>query len=161
MGQVTIYTDGSAVNKTNSKGGYGIVLINGSVRKFIGGSFYNTTSARMELRGVIEGLKKCKPGESVVVWCDNQYVVNTLEKGWLFRWNIQKWRNRANVDLLKQLLAQWTRLERRVKFKWLRGHDGHEWNEEADRLASFGANREVQVMDLELEELLKQKNRKK
>jgi ribonuclease HI len=144
---ITIYSDGSCVNSTGEKGGYGIVFINGSIRTFSGGSYSNTTSARMELLGAIRGLQKCKVGDRVELWCDNQYVVNTIEKGWLFKWSLEKFSNRKNSDLLKMLLNEYIRLERKVKFKWLRGHDNNNGNEVADLLARMGANSDKIIFD--------------
>lgn len=144
---IVIYTDGSCNNGTGNSGGYGIVMVNGTVKKYCGGSYINTTSARMELLGVIRGLAKCEVGDRVEVYCDNSYVVNTIDKGWIFRWSIQNFKQRKNKDLLKQLLAQYNRLERRVKLKWIRGHNGHEYNELADQLAYRGAHRETKIKD--------------
>lgn len=147
MGLVQIWTDGSANNHTGNKGGYGIVLVNGSVKHYCGGCYINTTSARMELMGIVKGLEKCTPGDQVVVYCDNQYAVNSLAKKWIFRWEKQGWDGRKNGDLLKQLLEQYRRLEGKVKLKWVRGHNGNEYNEIADALASRGASRSVMIKD--------------
>lgn len=147
MGLVQIWTDGSANNGTGDKGGYGIVIVNGSTKYYSGGRYVNTTSARMELLGIIKGLEKCKLGERVVVYCDNQYAVNCLQKRWIFRWEKQGWRNRRNGDLLVRLLSQYHRLNKQVTLKWIRGHSGNEHNELADALAHRGANRSTVVRD--------------
>ena len=153
MAKITIYTDGSAVNKGNGcgdKGGYGIVFINGAIRYFCGGSYQNTTSARMELLACLRGLQKCRVGDDITIWSDSQYVVNCFDKGWIFRWAIQKFKNRYNSDLLKDILNEYNRLECKVKFKWLRGHNGHEMNELADKLAKRGATRKQYFIDLKM-----------
>lgn len=145
--KVIIYCDGSCNNKTGQKGGYGIVIINGHIKTFMGGSYVETTSARMELLGAIRALQKCNVGDRVELWCDNEYVVNTIRQGWIFKWSIEQFRNRKNADLLRMLLAEYNRLERRVEFKWLRGHEGHEGNELADELARRGGMREEIIVD--------------
>ncbi len=156
--QITIYTDGSANNGTHDKGGYGIVFINGTVKQYAGGSYYNTSSARMEVKGVVEALKKCKIGDNVTIFCDNEYAVNSLDKGWVFKWALEGWkekgRTRKNADLWKQFLVEYNRLERKVKMRWVRGHakieDHNYYNHVADILASRGANRETKIKDLNL-----------
>ena len=84
----------------------------------------SSTNNRMELTAAIKGLEATPSGAEVTVWSDSEYLVKTMTQGW---------RRRANVDLwgrLDQLAAS-----HRVRWEWVRGHDGHPWNEEADRLA--------------------------
>lgn len=149
MNSVVIYTDGSCNNHDHSRGGYGLVVIRGDeIRQYCGGSYFNTTSARMELTGVVRGLEKVKEGEFVKVYCDNQYVVHSLEKGWIFKWQMQNFRARKNCDLLKLLLKQYTRLKGQVVFEWVRGHNGDEYNEIADQLAAMGAQKDKKIKDI-------------
>ncbi len=156
--QITIYTDGSANNGTHDKGGYGIVIINGTVKQFAGGSYFNTTSARMEIKSIIEALKKCKIGDNIELFSDNEYCVHALEKGFVFKWALDSWKEkgkeRKNADLWKQFLVEYNRLERKVKMRWVRGHakieDHNYYNHVADILANRGANREIKIRDLNL-----------
>lgn len=147
MNSIEIWTDGSANNATNSKGGYGIVMVNGSVKQFCGGSYNNTTSARMELMGVIKALEKCEPGNKVKVYCDNRYVVDSLMQRWAFKWASENWKGRKNKDLLKKLLDQYHRLNGKVTLLWVKGHNNNPYNELADRLACMGANSETIFQD--------------
>ena len=148
MAHITIYTDGSALNETNNKGGYGIVLINGSIKCYCGGQYYNTTSARMEILGIIRALQKCNKGDDVLIYCDNEYAVNALKKRWVFRWNDTNFRGKKNKDLWKQFLKEYHRLDQRVILQWLRGHDGDKYNEMADQLARQGSKKKLSVKDL-------------
>ena len=78
--EVAIYTDGAAKGNPG-KGGYGIVLLSGKLRKELSKGFRLTTNNRMELLAVIvslEALKK-KP-ESVIIYSDSKYVVDAVEK---------------------------------------------------------------------------------
>lgn len=149
MAKIIIHTDGSACNSTHDRGGYGIVLINGVVKQFAGGQYTQTSSGRMELMAVVQGLKKCKVGDEVEVYSDNRYVVNTLAEGWLFRWVAENFSGRKNRDLLKQLHEQYLRLEKRVTLNWNLGHSGILYNEVADRLATIGSKREKIIVDRE------------
>lgn len=147
MAEITIYTDGSANNATHAKGGYGIVIINETVRQFCGGSYINTSSARMEVLAIVRALKKCKVGDIVTIYSDNEYAVNTLEKGWIFKWEKDNFRGRKNRDLWRDFLIEYERLYKMVHLKWIRGHAGYEYNELADKLARMGANREKIIDD--------------
>lgn len=149
---IEIFTDGSCCNHTHDRGGYGIVFINGTVKQYCGGSYYNTSSSRMEILAIIKALEKCALGDGVTIWSDNEYCVNTLEKGWVFKWSLENWKNRKNADLWKRFLLEYTRLERRVKLRWVRGHDKIQehnyYNHVADILATKGANRTIKIKDL-------------
>ena len=84
---IKIYTDGSAKGNPGP-GGYGIVLLsNDGHRKEVAKGFRKTTNNRMELLSVIVALEmlKVKPME-VVVFSDSKYVVDAVEKKWLFNW---------------------------------------------------------------------------
>lgn len=162
MAKVEIWTDGSCNNHTHNSGGYGIVMVTDGntgdfvpglahrfspVRQFCGGSYLNTTSARMELLGIVRGLQKCQAGDDVIVYCDNQYAVHSVSKGWIFKWEQQNFRARKNCDLLKLLLKEYKRLNGRVTLEWVRGHNGNKFNELADHLASQGGNRDKKIKD--------------
>ena len=86
MPQVTIYTDGSALGNPG-KGGYGAVLLSPPYRKEMSAGYKMTTNNRMELLAVIVALEALKfDGTDVTLYSDSQYVVNAVEKGWLFGW---------------------------------------------------------------------------
>jgi ribonuclease HI len=147
---ITLFTDGSCHNHTGTRGGYGIVMIvnNKTIQQYCGGRYDQTTSPRMEILSVIRGLEKCQVGDRVEVWNDCQYVIKCFTEGWIFRWSLTNFAGRTNADLLKLLLDEFTRLERKVKFKWLKGHAGTEMNELADQLAAQGANRKEITYDI-------------
>jgi ribonuclease HI len=147
MNKVTIHTDGSANNHTKMHGGYGIHIRNGEVKTYSGGQYINTNSSRMELMGCLMALKKCKTGDQVEIFIDNQYVVNSFALRWIFKWEKQQWKDRKNKDLLKQILIEYRRLNGKVEFKWVRGHDGKEENEICDLLAKLGGKSEKIIDD--------------
>ena len=83
---IVIYTDGSAKGNPG-RGGYGVVMLSGKHRKEISAGFLLTTNNRMELLAVIVGLESVKKQKSdIIVYSDSKYVVNAVEKGWLFNW---------------------------------------------------------------------------
>jgi ribonuclease HI len=137
MKEVEIYTDG-ACRGNPGPGGWGAVLrYNGHI-KMVSGSEYNTTNNRMELMAAIEGLRvltsKCK----VSLTTDSQYVKNGITQ-WVHNWQRNGWKTAAkepvkNADLWKLLVAEVEKHD--VSWHWVKGHNGHPENEEADRLAT-------------------------
>jgi ribonuclease HI len=162
MTKVKIYTDGSANNHTGNNGGYGIYIDReGQVEMYAGGQYINTTSARAELMGALFALKHCEPGDVIDIYMDNQYVVYSFQKRWVFKWEKSGkygWENktnnkkpfvgmRQNYDLLKQLLVQYRRLNHKVTFHWVKGHNETAENEICDLLADQGAHSTTIITD--------------
>lgn len=131
--QITIYTDGAAKGNPG-KGGYGVVLLSGSHRKELSDGFEKTTNNRMELLAVIIGLEALKyNGCTVTIYSDSQYVVNAVEKGWLFGWERTQFKKKKNPDLWQRFLNVYRK--HTVKFVWVKGHAGNPLNERCDQLA--------------------------
>ncbi|HNP18220.1 MAG TPA: ribonuclease HI [Fulvivirga sp.] len=134
---ITIYTDGAAKGNPGP-GGYGTVMlanVNGKpYRKELSQGFRNTTNNRMELLAVIKGLEELKkPGMPVTIYSDSKYVVDAVEKGWLWNWEKKNFKAKANIDLWKAFIPLYKK--HRVKFVWVKGHAGLEENERCDELA--------------------------
>ena len=135
---IKIYTDGSAKGNPGP-GGYGIVLLsNDGHRKEVAKGFRKTTNNRMELLSVIVALEmlKVKPME-VVVFSDSKYVVDAVEKKWLFNWEKKFFNKKKNVDLWKRFLIVYR--EHNVSFVWVKGHSNNIENERCDALAVAAA----------------------
>ena len=131
--QITIYTDGAAKGNPGN-GGDGIVLISGNYKKELSGGFQKTTNNRMELLAVIVGLEALKySGCLVTVYSDSQYVVNAIEKGWVFSWERAQFKKKKNPDLWVRFLKIYR--QHSVKFVWVKGHAGNLFNERCDQLA--------------------------
>lgn len=150
MADIIMYTDGAAKGNPG-RGGYGVVLMSGKHRLEMKEGFQCTTNNRMELLSVIVGLEKLKePGNRVTVYSDSKYVVDAVEKGWVFGWEKVNFKKKKNVDLWKRFLKIY-RLHQ-VKFVWVKGHAGNVENEVCDRLAvaaSEGPDLKVDVGYLE------------
>ena len=138
MKKVEIYTDGACRNNPG-RGGWGAILVYGGREKELSGGEKLTTNNRMELSAVIAALSALKEDCEVTLTTDSQYVVNAIEKGWLDSWRNNGWRKSdkshvQNVDLWEQLISL---LERhKVSFVWVKGHNGHPYNERCDVLAT-------------------------
>lgn len=137
MKNINIYTDG-ACSGNPGKGGWGAVLVYGENEKELSGGNPDTTNNRMELTAVIEALKALKTPCNVALTTDSKYVCDAINKGWVYSWQKNNWRKAdkkpaLNVDLWQELLPL---LEKhKVKFIWVKGHNGHPYNERCDKLA--------------------------
>ena len=131
--KINLYTDGSAKGNPG-KGGFGIILIAGKYYKEISQGFRHTTNNRMELLAVIVGLEKLSKENSVVqVYSDSKYVVDAVEKKWVFNWEKKNFKGKKNSDLWKRFLIIFRK--HKVSFTWIKGHAGHTENEKCDLLA--------------------------
>lgn len=131
--RIHIYTDGSSRGNPGP-GGFATILISGLFRKEISGGFRCTTNNRMELLAVIAGLEALKvEGSEVTVTSDSKYVVDAVQKGWVFGWERKGFQGKKNPDLWIRFLKVYRR--HKVRFEWIRGHNGHPENEAADRMA--------------------------
>ncbi len=133
--QVHIYTDGAAKGNPGN-GGYGVVMewVGKPYRKEFYEGFRLTTNNRMELLAVIVGLEKLKVlGTTVLVISDSKYVVDSVEKKWVFGWEKKGFKDKKNPDLWARFLHVY-RLHK-VDFMWIKGHNNHPQNERCDELA--------------------------
>lgn len=134
---ITVYTDG-ACSGNPGPGGYGVIMRCGGLEKCMSAGYACTTNNRMELLAVITALEAIKwDNADVTVWSDSSYVVDAVEKGWVFAWEKKSFNKKANPDLWTRFLAVYRR--HHVNFRWIRGHNGHPENEQCDRMAVAAA----------------------
>ena len=130
---IVIYTDGSSRGNPGP-GGYGVVLKFKQHRKEISRGYRKTTNNRMELLAVIAGLEALKEeGQEVLIYSDSKYVVDSVEKGWVWGWEKKNYAGKKNEDLWRRFIIVYKK--HKVKFQWLKGHAGNEENEVCDKLA--------------------------
>lgn len=130
---IFLYTDGASSGNPGP-GGYGVVLKCGGLEKEMSGGFRLTTNNRMELLAVIVGLESIKwQNAEVHVYSDSSYVVDAVNKGWLFGWEKKSFAKTKNPDLWQRFLPLYR--AHKVTFHWIKGHNGHPENERCDTLA--------------------------
>ncbi len=135
---ITIYTDGSALGNPGA-GGYGVVMISGVHRKEISAGFKLTTNNRMELLAVCVALETLRfEGSEVTIYSDSKYVVDSVEKRWLFGWERKGYVGKKNPDLWQRFLRSYRR--HKVRFVWVKGHSSTVENNRCDALAVAAAN---------------------
>ena len=137
MKTVTIYTDG-ACSGNPGPGGWGAILSYRGREKEISGGEAETTNNRMELTAVIEALSLLKELCAVELYSDSKYVIDALEKGWVYGWQSRGWKKAdrkpaLNVDLWERLLPLIGR--HKVNYHWVKGHAENEKNNRCDEMA--------------------------
>ena len=141
MKEVSIYTDG-ACRGNPGRGGWGAILVYGKYERELSGGEPITTNNRMELTAAIRGLSALKESCAVTLYSDSKYLVDAFLEGWVYSWRDHGWRRGKdelkNPDLWEELLALTERHE--VKFVWVKGHNGHGYNERCDALATAFAD---------------------
>ena len=130
---ITIFTDGAAKGNPGP-GGYGVVMLYRQHRKELSEGFRLTTNNRMELLAVIKGLEAIKkPGHDIKIYSDSKYVVEAVEKGWIWNWQKKGFKKIKNVDLWQRFIPLYQK--HKPKFIWVKGHAGITENERCDELA--------------------------
>jgi ribonuclease HI len=142
---IYLYTDGAAKGNPG-RGGYGAILKSGPHMKELSEGFRLTTNNRMELLAVIKGLEAIKTKNSeVLVVSDSKYVVEAVEKGWLWNWIKIGFKNKKNKDLWIRFVNIYR--QHKVRFQWIKGHNGHAENERCDQLAVAAAEQKDLLID--------------
>ena len=142
MKHVDIYTDG-ACRVNPGRGGWGAILVYNGTEKEMSGGEKMTTNNRMELTAAIEALSALKEPCDVMLCSDSTYLVNAVNKGWLEAWKKKGFKKTSTTQVPNTDL--WIKLDRqlarhKIELVWVRGHDGHEYNERCDRLATAFAD---------------------
>ena len=134
---IFIYTDGASRGNPGP-GGYGVVMLYGSLRKELSEGFRLTTNNRMELWSVIAALEALKKEDLMItVYSDSKYIVDAVEKKWVFDWEKKNFKDKKNADLWKRFLELYRK--HRVKFVWVKGHSSTKENNRCDELAVAAA----------------------
>ena len=135
---ITMYTDGASRGNPG-RGGYGTVLMYQQHRKELSAGYRMTTNNRMELLAVIVGLEAIKKsGSEVKVYSDSQYVVDAVNKGWVWTWQRKDFKGKKNPDLWRRFIDIYKQHD--VKMHWIKGHSGIPENERCDVLAVESAD---------------------
>lgn len=142
MKHVDIYTDG-ACRGNPGVGGWGAVLVYGVVEKELSGGEALTTNNRMELTAAIKALDALREPCEVTLTSDSKYLVDGISRGWARSWRDHGWKKADRSPALNPDL--WGRLldlldVHSVTLVWVKGHDGHPYNERCDRLATTFAD---------------------
>ena len=141
MTAIEIFTDGACSGNPGA-GGWGVILRCGETEKELSGGEAQTTNNRMELTAVIEALKALKRECEITLYTDSRYVMDGVNE-WMPNWKKNGWRTTNKKSAVKNL-ELWQELDsllprHKIKWVWVKGHNGHPENERVDKLARDAA----------------------
>jgi ribonuclease HI len=124
---INIYTDGASSGNPGP-GGFGVILQSGKHYKEISEGYRKTTNNRMELLAVITGLESIKKsGQDIMIYSDSKYIIDSVDKKWVFNWVRTNFKGKKNKDLWLRFLEVYKKHQ--IRFTWVKGHNGHLENE--------------------------------
>ncbi|MBE7173954.1 MAG: ribonuclease HI [Williamsia sp.] len=137
--ELVVYTDGAARGNPGP-GGYGVILKWGKVEKELSKGYRLTTNNRMELLAVITALESLKKENlQIVVYSDSQYIINSIQLGWLKKWIATNFKGgKKNKDLWLRYAALATK--HTIRLVWVKGHADNPYNNRCDLLATRAAD---------------------
>ncbi|HYK76819.1 MAG TPA: ribonuclease HI [Daejeonella sp.] len=142
---IELFTDGASRGNPGP-GGYGTILRSGKHYKELSAGYRKTTNNRMELLAVIVGLEAIKkPGQEIMIYSDSKYVIDAVEKKWVFGWLNKGFEGKKNKDLWLRFLSSYKL--HHIRFTWVKGHAGHPENERCDVLAVTAAQQKTLLID--------------
>lgn len=125
-----VYTDGSCLGNPGP-GGWAVI---GPDFKLSGGSKHTTNNA-MELTAALKCLEKVGH-QDMTLYTDSCYLKNGITK-WVHGWKQNGWKTAAGQPVKNKEL--WVQIDElngpHVKWQWVKAHNGHPYNEAADKLA--------------------------
>jgi ribonuclease HI len=138
-GPLQVYTDG-ACSGNPGPGGYGIVFVCENKSYDYSGGDKSTTNNRMEMMGAIVALTLLKNNVTspVEMITDSQYLKDGITK-WILSWKKNGWKTSSKQEVKNKDL--WLMLDealldfKNLTWHWVKGHNGHTWNDRADLLA--------------------------
>lgn len=122
------WTDGNCITFSECRAGGSayVVIKNGAKVHEAKFGCKGTTNNRMEMLAIISAANWIPEGSSITIYSDSMYAINVLSG---------KWKAKTNTDLVRLYNTVAARLMK-VKFKWVKGHSGNEYNEYVDNIAS-------------------------
>jgi len=151
MDILEIYTDGASRGNPG-RGGYGIVLKWNENRREISAGYRKTTNNRMELLAVIVALETLtREGLHIKIYTDSKYVVDSVEKKWVFGWVKKQFKDKKNKDLWLRFLESYKKHS--IQFIWVKGHASNRENNRCDELATQAADNGNLLIDTWYEEI--------
>ena len=134
---INIYTDG-ACSGNPGKGGWGAYIEAENSVEELSGYENSTTNNRMELIAVIKSLEYIQNPVEINIFTDSKYVMDGINS-WIKNWKKNNWKTSnkkpvKNKDLWEKLDS--LTINQKIKWTWVKGHNGNIGNEKADFLAT-------------------------
>lgn len=147
---VTVFTDGSCNNNTRKGGWAFALLVSGQIaevgysREIVEGTSSNKMEMMAAQQGLLAVLRQNIPTPNqLTIRCDSKYTLQGNTE-WRTKWLRNGWRNYEGGPVSNRV--EWKALFRVVdqvnavhvlNWKHVKGHNGHQWNELVDKLASY------------------------
>lgn len=139
-----VYTDGG-YSMAHDRGGYAyIILKDGEIWKKAAFPIEHETNNRGELKAILTAVRELPENSSADICSDSRYALGVLGK--------EMWSPKKNLDIIDDFNYIIQKNNIKVRFIWVRGHSGNQWNEMCDRMCD-----EVAGMDLNAEYVKKEK----
>jgi len=139
-GKLLVYTDGCC-EPNPGRGGWSYVVKKNGGYDIVWGSVEFTTNNRMELIAMLKALyflDKLPSKVPAIIYSDSTYCVNGANE-WMHSWAKGGWKkNIKNTDLWKDIYDVFNR-NHQIRVSWIRGHNGNEGNELADKYATIAS----------------------
>jgi ribonuclease HI len=118
---VEIYA-GVSYRGNRGPGGWAAILVYQGMAREFSGSEMRTTKSRIELRAVIEGLRRLKEPCGVSLSCGSRYIVSAFNDNRLEEWQDRGWLQASgsrvvNRDLWHELLDEYAKHD--VRWIWV------------------------------------------
>ena len=134
MNKISVYTDGAS-SCNPGPGGCACVINDGKNVHSIVKGYRLTTNNRMEIMAILNALEYLKSdNREINIYTDSQYVSNSYNQKWILKWERDNFRNKKNEDLWRRFI-EYSRILN-ITITWIRGHNGNEYNELCDKLAT-------------------------
>ena len=135
--KIVIYTDG-ACRGNPGPGGWGAIIIENNIETELYGKKENTTNNIMEMTAAIKALEFFKIKKNIVLYTDSNYLKLGITN-WIFSWKKNNWINSKREEVKNK--SYWIVLDKlnnlhNIEWKWVKAHNGNEYNERADKLAT-------------------------
>ncbi|MGQ4597893.1 RNase H family protein [Nocardia sp. R6R-6] len=137
---IIVSTDGSCLRNPGGAIGWAWVNHQGSSAS---GAAVSGTNQIAELRAVLEAISSHPGAEPLLIESDSLYAIKCASE-WVAGWRLNGWRTATggavkNVELVQQIDRAIASRPGPVRFRWVRGHVGNYFNEQADALAGEAA----------------------
>lgn len=146
---MTISFDGSCFRNPGGKGGYAALIISPEKKRIITGNHLSTTNNRMEMLGLLSGLREIKKDKISLlnIVGDSEYVLKGTAI-WMNKWEKKQWpKHLKNLDLWKpifQCIHNIYEFVEEICFWHCSAHSGIWINEFCDEMASEAAMRDFE-----------------
>ncbi|MEC3958100.1 ribonuclease H [Nocardia sp. CDC153] len=137
---IIVSTDGSCLR--NPGGAIGWAWVNHAGGSASGGAPSGTNQIA-ELRALLEAVRAHPGAEPLLIESDSLYAIKCASE-WINGWRTNGWKTSTggavkNVELIQQIDRAIASRPGPVRFRWVRGHVGNYFNEQADALAGQAA----------------------